>query len=257
MKIAVSLTPKLMPDPAAQAVGVVDVLRATTSLVAMFDGGLLRAMVADNLREARNLALRNFSLLCGEAKALPIAGFDYGNSPAEFASLSLRGKSAVLWTTNGTKAIAAVQRAPVVAAAAFRNRAAAGRRLLDEASRRGLDIALVCAGLERGNAFSLEDSVAAGAIVEAVRDAEPGVQLADSAWASLHLWRFYRGDATRAFRHAAHGRALRAMGFEQDLDFAAEVDVSDAVPMLYVEDGVKTLRLKPQRGKKQAAPATN
>ncbi len=247
MKISVALTPKLLREPQSHAIAVVDVLRATSSLVAMFDGGLLRAIIADNLRDARNLALRNFSLLCGEAKALPLPGFDYGNSPFEFAGLSLKGKSAVLWTNNGTAAIAASVPSPAVTIAALTNRRAAAARLLDEAAKRRLDIAVVCAGLDRGTVFSLEDSVSAGAFVEAVHEIDGTVALTDSAWAAMHLWQWYRGDAMRAFRQSVHGRALRAMGFEQDLAYAARVDTSDIVPMLYVEDGVKTLRLRPHR----------
>jgi len=243
MKISVALTPRLLREPRSHVIGVVDVLRATTSLVAMFDSGLLRAIVADTLRDARTLALRNFSLLCGEAKALPIAGFDYGNSPAEFAGTPLAGKSAVLWTTNGTRALGAAASAPLVAVAALTNRRAAARRMLDEAARRNLDVAVVCAGLERGAAFSLEDSISAGAIVEAVREADPAVAMTDSAWGALHLWEFYGGDAMKAFRHSVHGRALGAMGFDADLAHAAQVDVSDTVPVMTVEDGVKTLRV--------------
>jgi phosphosulfolactate phosphohydrolase-like enzyme len=37
---------------------------------------------------------------------------------------------------------------------------------------------------------------------------------------------------------------LLAAGFEDDLRFAARVDVTEAVPVLYDEDGVKTLRVK-------------
>jgi 2-phosphosulfolactate phosphatase len=253
MKLSVALTPRLLRDPRSHAIAVVDVLRATSSLVAMFENGLLRALVADTLRDARDLALRNFSLLCGEAKALPMAGFDYGNSPAEFAGLSFKGKSAVLWTTNGTKAIGAASTSPAVAVAALTNRRAAAARLIEEGSQRGIDIAVVCAGLERGSAFSLEDSVTAGAIVEAVHDADGGIALSDSAWATMHLWKWYRGDAMRAFRHSVHGRALAAMGFDRDLAYAARVDTSEIVPMLYVEDGVKTLRLRPHRERKAAA----
>ncbi len=106
MRITVALTPRLLRAPANSAVAVVDVLRASSSLVMMFARGLLRAIVAANLRDARALALRNFSMLCGEVKSQPPAGFDYGNSPAQFAALSLSGKSAVLMTTNGTRAIA-------------------------------------------------------------------------------------------------------------------------------------------------------
>lgn len=252
MKISVALTPKLLCEPQSHVIAVVDVLRATSSLVAMFDSGLLRAIIADNLRDARNLALRNFSLLCGEAKALPIAGFDYGNSPAQFAGLSLKGKSAVLWTTNGTKAIAAASPSPAVAVAALTNRRAAAARLLDEATARRLDIAVVCAGLDRGTAFSLEDSVSAGAIVEAVHEADGSVAMADSAWEAMLLWQWYSGDAMRAFRQSVHGRALLAMGFEADLTHSAQIDVSDAVPMLTVEDGVKTLRVHDRRKKRRA-----
>ena len=87
MRITVALTPALLRAPAGHAVGVVDVLRASSSLVTMFERGLLRAIVAGTLRDARQLALRNFSLLCGEVKSAPVPGFDYGNSPAEFAGL--------------------------------------------------------------------------------------------------------------------------------------------------------------------------
>ena len=244
MRITVALTPKLLREPRSHAVGVVDVLRASSSLVAMFERGLLRAIVADTLRDARALAMRNFSLLCGEMKSLPIAGFDYGNSPAEFSQLSLKGKSAVLYTTNGTRALAASAEAPFVAVASFVNRAAAARRLIDEAARRDADIAIVCAGLERGAAFSLEDSVAAGAIVDAAREIDPAIALTDSAWAAYHLWRFYRGDPKRVFHHAAHARALSEIGFDADLAYAAALDASATVPVLFNEDGVKTLRVR-------------
>jgi 2-phosphosulfolactate phosphatase len=255
MKISVALTPRLLREPRSHVIAVVDVLRATSSLVAMFDNGLLRALIADNLREARDLALRNFSLLCGEAKALPLAGFDYGNSPAEFAGLSFKGKSAVLWTTNGTRALAAASAAPAVAVATLANRTAAAARVIEEAERNASDIAVVCAGLERGAAFSLEDSIGAGAIVEAVRKADSTIVMTDSAWAALHLWQWYRGDAMRAFRHSVHGRALLSMGFDRDLDYAARVDTTSIVPMLYVENGVKTLRLRPHRERRAAARA--
>lgn len=253
MRITVALTPRLLREPQSHAIAVVDVLRATTSLVAMFESGLLRALISESLRDARQLALKNFSLLCGEAKALPLAGFDYGNSPAEFASLSLKGKSAVLWTTNGTKALRAAASAPVVIAAALTNRRAAAQRLLDDAARLKTDVAIVCAGLDRGLAFSLEDTIAAGAIVEAAHEMDPSLALTGDAWGAYHLWRFYRGDAARAFRHAAHGRALREMGFGDDLDYAARLDSSDVVPVLFDEDGVKTMRLRPHTRRARGA----
>lgn len=248
MKITVALTPRLLREPRAHAVAVVDVLRATTSLVTMFEGGLLRAIISDNLQQARKLALSNFALLCGEIRAVAPPGFDYGNSPAEFSRTSFRGKSAVLFTTNGTRAITAAAASPVVIAAALSNRRAAAARILHEAVRRKLDIAVVCAGAERGSAFSLEDTAAAGAVVEAVHDVDPAIALTDEAWAALHLWHWYRGDAMRVFRQSKHGRALHEAGFADDLAFAARLDISEVVPLLYDDDGVKVLRTRVPRG---------
>jgi 2-phosphosulfolactate phosphatase len=148
----------------------------------------------------------------------------------------------VLWTTNGARAFGRVAASPAVVAAALTNRTAAIERTLGEAARRRLDAAVVCAGADQGRAFSLEDTAAAGALVEGALRADPALHLADSAWAALHLWRFYRGDAARAFRHASHGRALRELGFVRDLAYAAQVDISRTVPTLYDEDGVATLR---------------
>lgn len=253
MKIEVALVPKLLREPRSHAVGVVDVLRATTSLVAMHENGLLRSIISENIQQARQLSRANFSLLCGEIRSVPPAGFDYGNSPAELAGLSFKGKSAVMMTTNGTRAITAATAAPYVAVGALTNRMALARHLLGVADRRGLDVAIVCAGTERGANFALEDTIAAGAIVEAAREADPALHLADSAWAALHLWCWYRGDAMRAFRQSRHGRSLLDLGFERDLRFAARVDVSEVVPILAIENGMRVLRSKVRTARESAS----
>ena len=249
MRISVALTPKLLREPARHAVAVVDVLRATTSAVTMLENGLLRAIVSDSMPQARRLALTNYALLCGEVKAQPPAGFDYGNSPAEFAGLSFKGKSAVLFTTNGTRALSSAAEAPVVVAAALINRRAAAERLVAEAAKRKLDLAIVCAGVERGTAFSLEDTAAAGAVVEAAIGADATIVMTDTSWAALHLWHWYRGDAMRLFRQSKHGRALDELGFHADLAYAAQVDIYQSVPILHDDDGVLTLRTRAWRAK--------
>lgn len=247
MRISVALTPKLLGQPRQHVVAVVDVLRATTSAVTMLQNGLLRAIISDNIQQARKLALANYSLLCGEVRARQPAGFDYGNSPAEFAGLSFKGKSAVLFTTNGTTALASAAEAPLVLAAAFVNRRAAAVRLVAEATRRQLDLAIVCAGVERGTAFSLEDTAAAGAIVEAVIEADNAIGMTDTSWAALHLWRWYRGDVMRLFRQSKHGRALHELGFDADLAYAAQLDIYQSVPYLYDDGSALALRTRTPR----------
>ena len=146
-----------------------------------------------------------------------------------------------------TKKISRLAVSTLAVAASLLNRGAAARRLLEEAAKRGVDIAIVCAGRGRGAAYGLEDTAAAGAIVEAVHAADGAVALTDASWAALHLWRFYRGDAMQTFRHSPKGRALGALGFERDLRFAAQVDAYESVPVLYQERGILVLSTRERR----------
>jgi 2-phosphosulfolactate phosphatase len=248
MRITVAMLPRLLPDPRRHVVAVVDVLRATTSLVTMFDGSLLRAIVSDDLDDARALASSNLALLCGEVNGVPPEGFDYGNSPAQFAAMAFQGKSAVLFTTNGTLALQAAAEAPFAMAAALRNRRTASERLIAEAAQRKIDIAVMCAGAGGGTAFSLEDTTAAGAIVEAVAEIDAAVSLSDEAYAALHLWHWYGRDAMRMFGESAHARLLRSIGFEDDLRYAAQMDLTGTVPVLHHENGTIVLRSTVHRG---------
>src|SRR5439155_19695089 len=68
-------------------------------------------------------------------------------------------------TTNGPAAIRAVKDADTVLVAAMRNGAAVYREAWREATARGADLAVVCAGRERG--FSVDDAYWAGYVVDA------------------------------------------------------------------------------------------
>jgi len=176
-------------------------------------------------------------LLCGEAFGLAPRGFDYGNSPSEFAEIDVRGRRIILSTTNGTKALRWLAASPVVRVGALLNATAAVATLLDEARSRGLDAAIVCSGLEAGNAFSLENAFVAGALVEnAVEQSRQkkgsDLALSDASMAACRLYQSYQGDALACFREAEHGRSLIAIGLGRDLEFCAQVDRYDAVPRL-------------------------
>ena len=74
--------------------------------------------------EARGIAAGfapGTALLAGERHGLPIPGFDLGNSPIEFTSEVCGGKTLVVTTTNGTRAILACLEADRVYIASFVN----------------------------------------------------------------------------------------------------------------------------------------
>ena len=252
MRVEVTFVPRLASDVEAKVCVVIDVLRATSTLVVLIEKGVREVVVCGTLAEARRIARRTGYLLCGEVNSLPPPDFDYGNSPTEFAALDLGGRSAVLFTSNGTRALRRVAGAQTVLAGALLNRRAAAGAALAEAAQTavGADcgIAIVCAGRGHGHYFSLEDAYAAGALVDSLLAEGKAAGLRPRLWndalAALRLYRSYRGRALACFRQADHGRSLIDLGLGHDLEFCARTDVSTAVPRLRRgEDGL--LRIVP------------
>src|SRR2546427_5920773 len=156
MRLHVAFLPSLMaPGRAGWGQGqiclVVDVIRASTSLVTIVERGASPILIAGDVGAARQAAVSGSDvILAGEEEGLAPAGFDYGNSPVELARAPLRGRPVVFVTTNGTAAIRAVKDADAVLVAAMRNGAAVCREAWREASARGADLAVVWAGRDGG-----------------------------------------------------------------------------------------------------------
>ncbi len=246
MNIEVALVPALLTDPSTKICLVVDLLRASSTIVTMLDRGASEVLVCPTIDDARRLASARPGryLLCGEVGSLPPLGFDYGNSPTEFSTLDLRGRRLILATTNGTAALAAAADAPAVLVASLLNLSAAAEAALREARPRQLDIAVVCAGRGFGRYFGMEDAFCAGALVErmlAVSSERP--RLWNDAIAARRLYRSYRRSPLAALNDADHTRSLLDVGLGHDIDFCAQVDVSRLVPRLYRDpDGRLVLR---------------
>jgi 2-phosphosulfolactate phosphatase len=231
----------LLPNDApleADICVVIDALRATSTLVTMFERGLAEAIVAPSLDEARAFARREPGLLlCGESGGLPPEDFDYGNSPRAFDAIELQGKRAVIATTNGTKALQAVQTAAEVLIAALLNAEAVARELAAGDVQR---IVIVCAGEGGGTSVCIEDVFCAGAIVHRTL-AMTSLDLDDGARIALRLYRSF-DDSLEAFLAGEHGPALRDLGLAGDVAYCAQADVFSIVPRASRDaDGVQRI----------------
>src|SRR5579885_1271682 len=83
---------------------VIDLIRATTSMAVILDRGARRIFAAGSIEQARAAReLHPERLLCGERNVKPLPGFDYGNSPVQFAA-DLHERELIMTTTNGTRA---------------------------------------------------------------------------------------------------------------------------------------------------------
>src|SRR3954451_23239789 len=170
MKIDIVFAPAgLAPgEVQGRSVFVIDILRATTSMCAALSHGAKAIIPVASTEEALRLAQTIGSddvLLAGEKDCVRIPGFHLGNSPLEMTERAVRGKTLIVTTTNGTKALLACQGAASVYPACAANLTLAAEKAR-EALERDRDLLVVCAG--RDSAFSLDDAYCAGRLVAAV-----------------------------------------------------------------------------------------
>jgi 2-phosphosulfolactate phosphatase len=215
---------------------VIDVLRASTTMITALANGASRVRPVPDVAEARAAALGPAALLGGERGGVRIDGFDLGNSPAEYGRDRVAGRAIVITTTNGTAALAACRDAREILVGAMVNRsavAAAARRL---AAAWHADVHLVCAGTD--GAVTAEDTLAAGAILDAALCDAPDDDLDGAAAAAREAFRRLVGELdpqaalVAAFRGAPGGANLVALGMEADLPACAALDTTAVVPRL-------------------------
>ncbi|MCC7366506.1 MAG: 2-phosphosulfolactate phosphatase [Dehalococcoidia bacterium] len=208
----------------ADAFVVIDQLRATTTIAALFGAGLRRLTAVDDIGAARRLAAEQGALLLGEVDALPPAGFDYGNSPVDAAAAPAAGRDAVLFTSNGTRALCALGDRAAVFTGALANVSTVTRALAPFER-----VVLVCAGNEHGERFSLEDAAAAAAITHQLLRAHPATRCGDAA--RLLVAAMPGRDAIATFAASSfHARGISAKGLGGDVSYALRPDTSPAAP---------------------------
>ncbi len=251
MRIDVFLAPSEL-TPAAldgRVVAVIDVLRATTTIAAALHAGARTVIpfleTEDAVKTARQFE-RGEVKLAGERHMVAIPGFDLGNSPLEFTAAAVGQQTVLLTTTNGTRALLASEDAKTVLVASYANFSVTLARL-QMALDSGHDISIVCAA--RDGMPSLEDSACAGRFVRELRLENGPMTVNDAAQMSELLAIKYGGDLRALFADAEHGRALKAAGFDADLDACATIDLypvlaeySDRAIVLRSAPGVATAR---------------
>src|SRR5574342_902309 len=238
MRVHVALTPGEFADLAlvGRAALVVDVLRATSTVVAAFAAGCARVIPVAGAAEARELCrklLPEQVLLAGERGGERIEGFDLGNSPLDCSPENVAGRTILLTTTNGTAAMLKASTSDAAALAALTNLGAAVRWAVSV----GRDLTVLCAG-EKGG-FSLEDAVCAGLIAEGICRVAPGATLSDAAQAARCLGILYGGGLDRLRRDSGWARHLEARGRGADLERCLRLDTTAVVPVL-TDEAIRT-----------------
>lgn len=246
---------------------VVDLLRASSSLIAMLDAGAHDVLLASSpsaALAAAEAAGRERFWLCGEQEGEPPDGFDHGNSPAELSCAPLKTRRAIYCTSNGTRALTLLSAAPLVLVGALANAQAVVRLALEAADGLAGRVSVVCSGDDGGLAISLEDVYCAGFLIQLfsetpLRRCQPEdrgalapnvLALDESALVARAHFRAYsqtgspsETDVARVYQDSRNGRYQRSRGRVEDLRFCAQVNASVCVPRLArTADGLVVVR---------------
>ncbi|GAB6165680.1 2-phosphosulfolactate phosphatase family protein [Thermostilla marina] len=227
---------------------VIDILRASTTIVYALEAGAEAVYPCRDLEDARRTAesLGDNVLLGGERKGLPPEGFDLGNSPGEYEADRVAGKRIVFTTTNGTLALSRCEKAERVLIGSFVNATAVYQALLTETKA----IHLLCAGTDGD--YSRDDTLFAGFLVDRLQrrgglryDLNAQAITARENWRSTFAEPYVVGAEpitpemlAEKLQDTEGGQNLVEIGLTGDILDAARIDKFKSVPELDVDEFV-------------------
>lgn len=225
-KIEVCLTPALLDLYAIEnsIVVVIDILRATSSITYGIENGAEAIIPVMNVEDCLSYADKGY-LLAAERNGEVVTGYDFGNSPFSYTTEKVAGKTIVLTTTNGTKAMhLAQERAHQVIVGSFLNLSS----VCDYLRKQNKDVLLLCAGWKDN--FNLEDTLFAGAVVEQLQnDFTIGD---DSSVAALDMYQLAKDDLREYLKKSSHSHRLIKLNIEEDVQFCLRLDICKTIPVL-------------------------
>jgi 2-phosphosulfolactate phosphatase len=206
---------------------VIDVLRATSTMIAALGSGCRAILPVETVLQAKELQKPD-DLLGGERFCKKIPGFHFGNSPNEYTKAAVQGKRIILTTTNGTRGIQKALKADHVLAGALTNGGACAKAAVDYKR----DIVILCAGTQ--DVFSLEDGLCAGLILDEIGKLI-GVKLLsinDFGLAMRGCYMQTKDTLLETLLSCSNGKRLCKLGFGEDLRSCAKVNDTNHVPVL-------------------------
>lgn len=206
---------------------VIDMLRATSVIVTALANKAKEVFpiltVEEALKKKEELIMNGITpLLGGERKALKISGFDFSNSPLEYSSDKIQGKSIILSTTNGTRAINLSLKAEEILIGAIVNAKAIAREL----KKYNKDVVFINAGTN--GQFSMDDFICSGYMISLLCDKDNN-ELSDIAKTAKYIYE-NNTDLISYIKEANHYNVLKSLNLLRDLEYCCQKDIIDIVP---------------------------
>ncbi len=213
---------------------VFDVLRATSTMITALNNGVKSIIPVATIKEALELK-KNFTdvLLGGERNGVRISAeisggvdFDFGNSPREFVKEKVAGKTIVVTTTNGTIAVKTAMKFDYAVISSFLNLSATAGYIVQNRPKK---LTIICSGTR--NEASLEDIIAAGALMSKLNDVCPN--FSDSAMVARDFYLFNKNNLSNTVRCSANAkRLLSNTELADDVGFCLQLDLFNFVGVI-------------------------
>src|SRR5437773_2323434 len=212
-----SLSPALVHlyDVSNSIVVIIDVLRATSTIVTALYNGAKCVIAVDSVSRCIELGRQIDGITAGERDGKIAEGLEYGNSPFEYPREFIEGKTLVLTTTNGTRLlhIALEKGATEIITGAFNNLSA----VCDHLIKMKRNVILGCAAWK--DKVNMEDVLLAGAVISRVGE---HFQIdCDSSHMAEAMYEKAKKDLFTFMKKnvASHYLRLMSFGLEEDIRY--------------------------------------
>lgn len=205
---------------------VIDVLRATSVMVTALNNGCDKIIPVKEIEEAIDIARedRDYYLLGGERGGVKIENFDFSNSPLDYTREIVKGKSLVMTTTNGTRAIKNSEEADRIFIASLIN----GRAVAEKLAKLNKDVTFVNAGTD--GEFSMDDFITSGYIIDCLKDIiKDECTLTDIAKTSEYIYKT-NPSIISFVKDALHYKRMKELNYYNDLRYCLSKDLVSIVP---------------------------
>lgn len=212
-----------------KTVVMIDVLRASSTMVTALHNGAKGVIPVGDMSDAgkisHNLDSESF-LLSGEKDGVKIDGYDLTNSPLEHTEEEVKGKTIILNTTNGTKAINRSGHADRIIIGSFLNL----NTVVEHLKHIDTEVVLVCAGW-RGR-LSFEDLLCAGNIIYELNSGTLSKSARDGTKVAFGLYENFSNDIENSIKSSNYAMRLKSVVSEEDISYCCERSISQVLPVL-------------------------
>lgn len=216
-----------------KAVVVIDVLRASSTIVTALNNEAKGVIPVADMDKAGKISQDMGSpqyLLCGEKDGAKIEGYHLGNSPLEYKPETVKDKTIILNTTNGTTAVKKTTLAEQVVIGCFLN----SRKTVNFLKQTSYPVAVVCAGWQ--GRLALEDMLCAGRIIHELNNGQISDKMSDAAKMAFECYTEFDDSVEEAIQTSDHARRLKDKIDPRDIEHCCTLNAMDILPVL--NDGI-------------------